>query len=180
MIEKQKHLDAFEYFYTLGGSASKENCRQVAQKFQISERTFWNWYKKLGWKERTHLRDIDVAKKVEEKTTSTIADNKAKYLTFVHKIIDDLKNKFENGELPVEIKTVSDLDKAVKLGLLLQDEATEKTKTEHTGKVDGQVAVVDKITDPRDRAALTRIAEKYTEEKDESEPQPSRPSPSGD
>lgn len=141
MREKQKHLDAFEYFYSLGGGATKDNCRRVAQKFHISERTFWNWYKNLGWKERVHVRDIDVAKKVAEKTTTTIADNKAKYLTFVHKIIDDLKNKFENGEIPVEIKSVSDLDRAIKLGLLLQDEATEKKKTEISGNVDGSFEV---------------------------------------
>jgi hypothetical protein len=136
MREQERHIDAFEYFYSLGGAASKENCRRVADKFQISERTFWNWYKKLGWKERVHLRNIDVGKKVEKKTNSTIADNKAKYLTYVHKLFDDLKYKVDHGEIPVEIKSVSDVDKLVKLGLLLQDEATDKTETRHKGSVD--------------------------------------------
>lgn len=126
MKEKQKHLDAFEAFYAMGGVASDENVRVLSVKSQVTERTIWRWYKSFGWKERVHLRDIDVADKVAEKTTSTIADNKAKYLTFVHKIIDDLKRKFEQGEIPVEIKSVSDLDKAIKLGLLLQDEATDR------------------------------------------------------
>lgn len=126
MQEKQKHLDAFEAFYAMGGVGSDSNVSDLAKKCQVSERTIWRWYKAFGWKERVHLRDIAVAEEVSKKTTSTIAENKAKYLTFVHKIIDDLKKKFESGEIPVEIKSVSDLDKAVKLGLLLQDEATDR------------------------------------------------------
>ena len=125
MKEKQKHLDAFELFYFLGGEASQESCRAVADKFQISERTFWNWYKKLNWNERTHLRNIDINKEVVEKTNSKIAANKAKYLTYVHKLFDDWKKKVDSGEVPVEIKTASDVDKIVKLALLLQDEAGE-------------------------------------------------------
>ncbi len=135
MREKQKHIDAFDYFYQLGGAASAENCRLVAEKFQISERTFWNWYKKLGWKERVHLRNIDVGKKVEEKTNTTIADNKANYLSYVHKLFNDWKAKVDSGEVPVEIKSVSDVDKIVKLALLLQDEATDKTETSVTGNL---------------------------------------------
>jgi hypothetical protein len=125
MKEKQKHLDAFELFYRMGGIASQESCSKVADKLQISERTFWNWYKKFGWSERVHIRNIDVNKKVVENTNSEIAANKAKYLTYAHKLFDDWKKKVDSGEIPVEIKTVSDVDKIVKLALLLQDEAGE-------------------------------------------------------
>jgi hypothetical protein len=133
MKEKQKHIDAFEEFYSLGGAASAENCRRVADKFQISERTFWNWYKDLGWKERVHILNIEVAKGVEKKTVSTLIENKAKYLSYAHKLFDDWKAKVDAGEVPVEIKSVSDVDKIVKLALLLQDEATDKTETSVTG-----------------------------------------------
>ena len=142
MKEKQKHLDAFELFYTLGGEASHENCRGVAEELQISERTFWNWYKKFGWKERVQLRNIDVSKEVEKKTNSTIADNKAKYLTYVHKLFDDWKKKVDSGEAPVEIKSASDVDKIVKLALLLQNEASEISKVETDEK-----SVVDDVKD---------------------------------
>ena len=125
MNEKQKHLDAFELFYRLGGVGSDENFSKVSGKFQVTERTVWNWYKKFGWKERIHLRNIDVNKKVIEKTNTQLAANKAKYLTYVHKLIDDWKKKVDNGEIPVEIKSASDVDKIVKLALLLQDEAGE-------------------------------------------------------
>jgi hypothetical protein len=40
-------------------------------------------------------------------------------------LIDDWKKKVDNGEIPVEIKSASDVDKIVKLALLLQDEAGE-------------------------------------------------------
>ena len=125
MNEKQKHLDAFELFYRLGGVGSDENFSKVSGKFQVTERTVWNWYKKFGWKERVHLRNIDVNKEVVKKTNSKLAANKAKYLTYAHKLFDDWKKKVDIGEIPVEIKTVSDVDKIVKLALLLQDEAGE-------------------------------------------------------
>ncbi len=129
MIEKQIHLDAFEYFYSLGGAATDKNVSKMSVKCQVSERTIWRWYKEFGWKERVQLRDIDVQKRVEKKTNETIADNKAKYLSYVHKLFDDWKRKVDQGHVPVEIKSVSDVDKVVKLGLLLQDEATEKNVT---------------------------------------------------
>lgn len=125
MKEKEKHLDAFELFYRMGGIASQENCSKVADKLQISERTFWNWYKKFGWSERVHLRNIEINKEVVKKTNSSIVANKAKYLTYVHKLIDDWKKKVDAGEIPVEIKSAADVDKIVKLALLLQDEAGE-------------------------------------------------------
>jgi hypothetical protein len=125
MKEKQKHLDAFEFFYLMGGVASDENCSKVAGKFQVSERTFWNWYKNFGWKERVELRNIEINKEVIKKTNPAIVDNKAKYLTYVHKLFDDWKKKVDNGEIPVEIKSASDVDKIVKLALLLQYEAGE-------------------------------------------------------
>ena len=39
------------------------------------------------------------------------------------------RGKVDNGEVPVEIKSASDVDKIVKLALLLQDEAGEVLKT---------------------------------------------------
>lgn len=129
MKERMKHRDAFEFFYALGGAPTNKNAAAVAKEFKVTERTFWNWYKKLDWKEKVQLRDIEISKGVEEKTITTLVENKAKYLSYVHKLFDDLKKKIERGEFPVEIKSVSDLDKAIKLGLLLQDQATEKTET---------------------------------------------------
>jgi hypothetical protein len=102
----------------------------------VSERTIWRWYKELGWKDRVHLRNIEVAKGVEEKTNSTLIENKANYLSYVHKLFNDWKAKVDAGEVPVEIRTVSDVDKIVKLALLLQDEATDKTETTHKGKIE--------------------------------------------
>lgn len=137
MKEKQKHRDAFEFFYNLNGAPTKENAVTVADEFEVTERTFWNWYSKLNWKEKVQLRDIEISKGVEEKTNSTLIENKAKYLSYVHRLFDDLKQKIDVGEFPVEIKSVSDLDKAIKLGLILQDEATEKTQT--TLKIDHNI-----------------------------------------
>jgi len=151
MREKQKHIDAFDEFYTLGGVASDENVRYLSGKCQVSERTIWRWYKKLGWKERVHLRNIEVNKEVEKETNSTLVANKAKYLTYVHKLFDDWKRRVDSGEVPVEIKSVSDVDKIVKLALHLQDEPTDKIATEHNHK--GSVGIDVKLPDdPKLRA----------------------------
>lgn len=136
MKEEQKHLDAFEEFFALGGVASDKNVRYLSGKCQVSERTIWRWYKNFGWKERAYLRNIEVNKEVEKETNSTLVANKAKYLTYVHKLFDDWKVRVDAGEFPVEIKSVSDVDKIVKLALHLQDEPTDKSEINVSGKIE--------------------------------------------
>jgi len=127
MKEFQRHHDAFElYFsYIQSNKTKSESIIGVASEYNLANSTMWRWHKEFNWDERAHLRNIEINKQVEKKINNTIADNKAKYLTFIHKLMDDWKRKVDKGEVPVEIKSASDVDKIVKLALLLQDEAGE-------------------------------------------------------
>ena len=127
MKEFQRHHEAFElYFsYIQSNKTISESIIRVASEYNVANSTMWRWHKEFNWDERAHLRNIEINKQVEKKTNTTIADNKAKYLTFIHKLLDDWKKKVDKGEVPVEITSPSDVDKIVKLALLLQDEAGE-------------------------------------------------------
>lgn len=121
MIEEQEHIEAFEEFYALGGIASDENVRYLAGKCQVSERTIWRWYKNFSWKQRVKIRNNIVRRELEKKTTTTLAENKAKYLSYGHKLFDDWKIMIDKGENPVKIKSVSDYCKITELSLKLQE-----------------------------------------------------------
>lgn len=61
---------------------------------------------------------------VEKKTNSTIVDNKVKYLSFYHKLLDELKNNFD-----IKIENVNDLKRVVDGCLVLQGEFNERLKS---------------------------------------------------
>ena len=127
MKEFQRHHDAFELYlsYIQSNKTKSESIIRVASEYNVANSTIWRWHKEFNWDERAHLRNIEINKQVENKTNTTIANNKAKYLTFIHKLLDDWKKKVDKGEVPVEITSPSDVDKIIKLALLLQDEAGE-------------------------------------------------------
>ena len=90
--EKGKHLLAFQYYYLLGGFASKRSIKettkkldiargsnfykdigslsgrrslvQVARKFNVSRTAVNNWYKSFNWEERAQERDNEINRKV--------------------------------------------------------------------------------------------------------------------
>ena len=54
-----KHLDAFEYYYSLGSARTYE---QVAQKVNKSVKTVGIWGSKEKWQEEVRLRDLEAVK----------------------------------------------------------------------------------------------------------------------
>jgi len=149
MKENLRHIKAFELFYSLGGKASDKNCREVAGKLQISERTFWNWYKKLNWREKVDQRNIENSKKLIKKTDETVLDIKANYraeikaqFSILKKMLNELINKFKEDEAKgnkgkdkksIEIKDVPGLkdimgcyERLVKMDLTLIGEVSER------------------------------------------------------
>jgi len=130
------------FFIALGGNPSAENCRKVSEKFHISDRTFWNWYKKFNWKLRVEQRDIENAKVLEKKTNESIIDEKVEIRSMIRtqfnifkQSLDDYiqKNKF------TELKTISDfnqlsniLDRLVRLEMDLVGENMLKAEVDVT------------------------------------------------
>jgi len=126
MKELQKHLDAFELYFKnkQEGSSVVESIRLVCSKFKVSEKTAYKWKKEFDWDGREAIRSQEIQKRIEEKTNTTIVDNKVKYLSFYHKLLDDLKNDFK-----LKIKDVNDLKRVIDGALLLQDQPTEISET---------------------------------------------------
>jgi len=121
MIERQKHLDAFEYFIQLGGQPNDENTMKTAQEFGVSKRTIFVWYKEFHWKDRAIIRLVAAKKKLEEDGILSKEAEIASLLTLVNDKLDEnrvrggylkalygtAKEKIENKE--IELKTMNDL-----------------------------------------------------------------------
>jgi len=138
MKEKLKHIEAFEYFYSMGGAAIIKNCRKVALKFHISERTFWNWYKKFNWKERVDQRNIENAKSLGKKTDKAVVNTKANYRAEIKTQLNILKAILNNVIKEIKAHNIIDVnntgqlkdivncyEKLGKLDLLMMGEADE-------------------------------------------------------
>lgn len=82
------------------------------------------WSTEFNWQERIQQRDIEISKKMEQKTNTTILNQKADYRKLIKEAIDDWYKKFADGKAGPE--NVSDLEKLIKLDLLLMGEATDK------------------------------------------------------
>jgi hypothetical protein len=118
MQEKQKHHDAFEFYYSLG---TKRSYPQVASKFTVSRTSVKKWAKAFNWQERVLIRDGEIANKVEKKTIDSIVEKKAKYLKMIDAAISTAFTKDESGKvlIKVGVEKVRDLkdliDEALKL-----------------------------------------------------------------
>lgn len=136
MKENNKHIEAFEYYYSCGAS---RGYRDVARKFSTSLTSITNWAKAFNWQERVEQRNIEVARKLEAKSISTVVNEKANYRKIIKAQIGEYVKKIQEGK--VKIESISDFEKMVKLDLLLMGEGTEnvvhsgEVKTETTHKI---------------------------------------------
>lgn len=73
MVEKLKHTEAFEYYYSLG---DKRTIKQVATKVKISQPTATNWNKRFKWQDRVIQRDNANSIKLARKTDNSILQQK--------------------------------------------------------------------------------------------------------
>lgn len=133
MDELQRHLDAFEIYFQKKqeGCTIPEAVAGVNLELGWSESSIYDWKKKFNWDDREAIRSSEINKEVQRRTDSNIIDNKTKYLTYYHKLLDKLK---KNG-FDIEIKSPRDLDLIIKGALLLQGEPTNIEKSEVEAKV---------------------------------------------
>ena len=123
MKENKRTRDAFEFYFQkkINGMNKNHALKEVSEEFNVSVRTAYNWCKELNWDSREKERSDEIYKEVEKKTNSSIVENKVKYLSIAHKLLDDLiKEGFD-----IEIKSVRDYDTIIRLCLLLQDQPTD-------------------------------------------------------
>jgi len=136
MKETLKHKEAFEYYYSLG---DKRNLPSVAIQCKCSDRAVANWSKAFNWQERVEQRDIENARRLEEKTDAAVVATKANYRKEIKSSLGVIKaaigTAIENKKLrsDLSVEDVADLnrltqayERLVKLDLLLMGEATAR------------------------------------------------------
>ena len=138
MKETLRHLSAYEFYYNSGNKLSYS---KVAKEFSVSETSIKKWAKAHSWKERAQLRDDEVAKRVEEKTTQSVVNIKAEMLNKASQIENILTAALKTAIKPLKagnlvVTTPSDLnvltlswERINKMRLLLLGEATDRTET---------------------------------------------------
>lgn len=143
--ETQITIDAFEYYFALD---TERTYSKVAKQFGTSVTTISYWSTKFKWKERINKRNGKVEEQLEEIAVEAIVKSKVKYRQAIatqvkefNKYVEDMKKwhadrikewedipaKNRKGNPPKPwalIQDVSDLEKIVKLDLLLGGEAT--------------------------------------------------------
>lgn len=121
MKETLRHREAFEYYYGLGEARSLVS---VARQYNVSERTIARWSVEFAWQERIEQRDIENARRLEKKTDTTVVNEKANYRKIIKAAIADFVRRIQSGQVAVE--SVTDLERLVKLDLLLMGETTSE------------------------------------------------------
>lgn len=119
MQETLQHKEAFEYYYSLG---DKRSFKLVESQFNVSNMSVARWSKAFNWQERILQRDIEIGKKLEIKTNTTVLDEKANYRRIIKEAITAMGTP--------RAESAKDLEILVKLDLLLMGEATEKTDSD--------------------------------------------------
>lgn len=153
MKETLKHKEAFEYYYGLGDQRSYP---AVARKFTVSVTSIKKWAKAFNWQERVEQRDIENARRLEEKTNETVVATKATYRKIIKAAIGRWVKRFQGGEIDVE--SVWDLERLVKLDLLLMGEPTDRSEHESRVTERHEYDIVQRIiADPEARELARRI-----------------------
>ena len=121
MKEELHHREAFEYYYGLGENRS---LRLVSGEYKVSGKTAAKWSKSFNWQERIEQRDMENSRLLEKKTNNTIVNEKANYRKIIKAAIGKFVKNLQEGK--VDISSVQDAERLVKLDLLLMGEATER------------------------------------------------------
>jgi hypothetical protein len=121
--ETMRHKEAFEYYYSRGHDRS---IRDTAKAFGVSEQSVMHWSTSFGWVQRVVDRDQINFKKMEKKTNESVVQTKLNYSKIVKaciaQAVDQIKNK------RIIIRDIGDLEKLIKLDLLLIGAPTEITE----------------------------------------------------
>jgi hypothetical protein len=138
MDEEQIHLNAFEKYFELRQKGkNKTDCvAGVASEFNRSKSTIFEWKKNFNWDDREAVRSAEINAEVQKKTNNTIIDNKTKYLSYVHAALNKVIKQNPDGsvDIDLDVDKVRDMEILIKLGLLLQGEATDRTENQNNNQ----------------------------------------------
>ena len=115
-----KHLDAFEYYYSLGSARTYE---QVAQKVNKSVKTVGIWGSKEKWQEEVRLRDLEAVKESRRQSLINRRSKATEYKKIVEASLDDYVKRLKKGN--IEVKSVKDVDVLMRLMCFLDGYALD-------------------------------------------------------
>ncbi len=121
MKETLKHQEAFNCYYSLG---PKRGYTEVARNLAVSRTAVAEWGRAFAWQERVEQRDAENARRLEEKTNDSVVATKANYRKIVRAAIGRWVENYKAKA--VNLDTAADLERLIKLDLLLLGEATER------------------------------------------------------
>ena len=121
--ENQLQREAFEIYYHLG---DKRTLKAVADKVNRTERCVAGWSRSHNWVDRVKQREIEDAKNAGiASLNAQTTDVKTRYRILINNLMAKASAMIASGEL--KIKNVQDLERVVKLDLLLMGEATDRS-----------------------------------------------------
>ena len=132
MKEELHHQKIFDIYYSMGENRSLQKLR--AQLCQDSAEnvphvnTLKSWSKAFNWQERIEQRDMENSRRLEKKTNNTIVNEKANYRKIIKASIQTFVEKLRAGA--IEVESIQDVERLVKLDLLLMGEATDRQDEE--------------------------------------------------
>lgn len=138
--ENKLQREAFEIYYQLG---DKRSLRAVSEKVGRTERTVAGWSRAYSWVDRVKQREIEDARNEALSSNALNAqttDIKTRYRIMINNLMAQASRKIASGEL--KIRNVQDLERAVKLDLLLMGEATDRQ--DNTGSPKTELSQADK------------------------------------
>jgi hypothetical protein len=123
MTETLRHREAFEHYYRLGEGRS---LGLVAGEYGVSEKSVAAWSKAFGWQQRVADRDAEIARSLRQRTDADVVAERLRVRRVVRDAIAEFANGIEEGR--IQVVSVADFERLVKLGLLLDGEATESVR----------------------------------------------------
>lgn len=122
--ENSLQREAFEIYYQLG---DERTLRRVAEKVDRTERTIAGWSRSFNWVDRVAQREIEEGRNNAEDRAllnSKTTDVKTRYRIMINNLMAQASRKIASGALA--IKNVTDLERVIKLDLLLMGEITDR------------------------------------------------------
>lgn len=77
------------------------------------------WARSFRWQERVRERDLEIAREVADRTTTSEIDRRERSLQIVHMALVQLAKAIAEGDIR---RTLSDLDKLIRLEAFLSNE----------------------------------------------------------
>jgi len=136
--ENKLQREAFEFYYGLGNQRS---LKAVAIHFSRSERTVAGWSRDLNWVDRCKQKEMDEAEGKEKQ--GLMLDVKVTYRKVINNLLAVFSKDFKEGK--IKVKSIQDLERLIKLDLLLMGDAVDKVENDGVELTEEDKKALDQI-----------------------------------